>query len=256
MLRGKPAWRWTLTLLLLGACALWALGCGPAGEGGDQTAGKDKALADKDKAQAGKPVARPAGGGEAWLNLAREALQQDRPRRAYGMVEEAARVIWSRLGFFLARALLVSEPARGYGIYTPRKDNLYLHSPPDRPVFPGKGMPIYVYLEPVGYRVQRRADGFYRFGVSMDAALLDSQGNLLFGKEKFLRQEMTSHRFNREFFLNVTLNLKGAPPGEYQLRLTVQDILSDGRASVQLPIRIVVPTAPPGQEAAKPGNKP
>ena len=204
---------------------------------------------------AARQGAEPAGGPAMWLDLAKTSAGQGQIKRAYGLTEEAARGLWRRMGFSLARALLVAEPARGYGIYTPRKDNLYLHAPPGRPVFPGKGQPIYVYLEPVGYEVRRVKGSRYRFGVSMDAALLDDKGSLLFGKENFLRQEVESRHFNREFFLNVTLNLKGAPPGQYKLRLTVQDIGSGQRVSVKLPIQIVVPKATGPAPPAPPKTK-
>ncbi len=197
--------------------------------------------------QSDGPVSGPA----MWLDLAKTSASQGQIKRAYGLTGEAARGLWRRMGFSLARALLVAEPARGYGIYTPRKDNVYLHAPPGKPLFPGKGQPIYVYLEPMGYEVKRVKGNRYRFGVSMDASLLDEKGNLLFGKENFLRQEVESHHFIREFFLNVTLNLKGAPPGQYMLRLTVQDVGSGRRASAKLPIRIKVAeadTPPPAQK--------
>ncbi len=208
---------------------------------------------------AAEPDAGAASGPAMWLDLAKTSAGQGQIKRAYGLTEEAARSLWRRMGFSLARALLVAEPARGYGIYTPRKNNAYLHAPPGRPVFPGKGQPIYVYLEPVGYEVRRVKGSRYQFGITMDAALLDHKGNLLFGKENFLRQEVESHHFNREFFQNVTLNLKGAPPGQYKLRLTVQDIGSGQRASVKLPIQIVLPQekgpAPPAPPKPKPKSK-
>ncbi|MCB2228918.1 MAG: hypothetical protein KQH53_19745 [Desulfarculaceae bacterium] len=186
-----------------------------------------------------------------YLELARSALGLGDLRKALGLSEQASQAIWQRVPLSLARALLVKEPARGYGIYQPRADGTYLISGPDRPVFPGKGMPIYVYMEPVGYRVERKPGGLYEFGLAMDLALYDAQGKHLLSRPDFMQERDSSRRFRLEHFLNVTVDLKGATPGKYKLQLTVKDLVGKQKATAELPIELVLAPA----EAKAPAGK-
>ena len=92
------------------------------------------------------------------------------------------------------------EPAKGYGIYQPRKDNVYLVASPERPVFPGKGQPMYVYLEPTGYGVKDLTDGRWEISFAMDVELFDGQGKHLYSKKDFMRVQSVSRRFKARVF--------------------------------------------------------
>ena len=70
--------------------------------------------------------------------------------------------------------------------------------------------------------------------------LLDAQGEELFGKKNFMKVKTTSRSSNREFFLNVTINLKGAPIGAYELRLTIKDLVKKQEASATVPVRLAL----------------
>ena len=190
-----------------------------------------------DPAPAGPPDQEPG----KYLDLARSALGLGNKRQAYGLIEQAAQAVWQRLPLSLERTILLTEPARAYGVYQERPDNTYLVSGPDRPVFPGKGMPVYAYLEPIGYRVKRLENGRFAYNLAMDVSLFDGRGNHLFSKKDFMKNQIVSHHFQREMFLNVTVSLKGAPPGKYKLLLTLKDVYGGQKVSVGLPIRLALP---------------
>ena len=50
---------------------------------------------------------------------------------------------------------------------------------------------------------------------------------------------MTSHARNREFVLTFSLDLTGAPAGDYVLEYVVQDLASDETATISMPFSIV-----------------
>ncbi|MCB2194119.1 MAG: hypothetical protein KQI62_21265 [Deltaproteobacteria bacterium] len=190
----------------------------------------------KSPTQPAEPPKDPA----ALLEQARQSLVQSQETQALRQIDQAARALWQRLPLQLSQAILVREPAKGYGTYQPRQDGVYLIASPDRPVFPGKGQPIYIYLEPVNYGVKELAGGRWEISFAMDVDLLDAQGKQLFGKKDFMRVQSVSRHFNRQFFLNVTVNLKGAPTGAYELRLTLKDQVSQQQAVATLPVKLAM----------------
>jgi hypothetical protein len=243
---------WLLAIIL--AVGL-AFGLGSTGDGREPpqpdmgAAAQDKAAAPPQTARLAAPapqkdkpavLAPPDQEPAKWLELARSSLALGRNRQALEQVDRAAQAVWQRVPLSLNKAILVREPAKGYGIYQARANDIYLISGPDRPVFPGKGMPIYVYLEPIGYRVDRLEGERFAISLSMDVALLDAQGKPLFSKNDFMKNHTVSHHFNREFFLNVTVSLKGAPPGKYKLLLTVKDKVGGQKVQVKLPIQLAM----------------
>ncbi len=159
------------------------------------------------------------------------ALQSDlgakRYQAALDKSELLMRALWDKVPLHLGAALFTKEDPQGFGIYTPRESN----------VFPRDGKPIYIYLEPVGYKVVSKGKGLYAFGLGMDLALTDPQGTILWGKQNFLEKSVVSHHANREFFLTVTLTLTNVPVGDYFVLLRVKDKNSPQSTEVRLPVR-------------------
>lgn len=174
------------------------------------------------------------------LAKAAKSLEQGQESQALEQVDSAARLLWQRLPLALAQALLVAEPAKGYGVYQPRPDEVYLVASPERPVFPGKGQPMYIYLEPVYYGLKEMTDGRHQISFAMDVELYDGQDKQLLTKRDFMRVDTLSHRFKREFFINVTIDLKGAPPGAYKLRLILKDLIKGQQAQADLPVKLAL----------------
>ena len=120
----------------------------------------------------------------------------------------------------------VTEQASGYGMYQLRGDNRFK---------PGEAM--HVYVEPLAFKA--KLDGAeWNFGVTVDFAVLSKAGDTLVTREKFLDAAFHSHRRNTELMLNTTVSLESAPPGDYQLELTVHDKNSTDVARARLPVSI------------------
>ncbi|BEQ12944.1 hypothetical protein [Desulfoferula mesophila] len=199
--------------------------------------GADQAPA---KPAAETSAAEAQGDPAALLQEALGSLKEGREEEAQAQISRAAEALWEKLPLKLARTVLVAEPAKGYGIYKPRKDNVYLMASPDRPVFPGRGQPIYIYMKPLNYGLKSLPDGSREISFAMDVELLDAQGKELFGKKNFMKVNTISQGYKREFFLNVTLNLKGAPIGAYELRLTLKDLVKKQQAVATVPVRLAL----------------
>ena len=165
---------------------------------------------------------------QALLEKASASLQADQPKRALKQTEAAREKIWQKVPLFIETAIYLKERPQAYGIYTQRKNNTY----------PRKGEPVLIYIEPKGYGVKSNPDGTKTFGVSLDIALTDPKGKVLWGKENFLRKEMTSHHFISEFYLLVTLTLSGAPAGDYFVSLRVNDLKDSQSTAVKLPLQL------------------
>jgi len=172
------------------------------------------------------PVAS-AQGPQGLLAPLQADLGAKRYQAALDKTEVLMRQIWDRVPLHLRVALFTKDDPQGFGIYTPRASN----------VFPRNGKPIYIYLEPVGYKIRKQAGGTYDFGLSMDLALTDTKGTILWGKQNFLKKSVVSHHANREFFLTVTLTLTNVPVGDYFVLLRVKDKNSSQYTEARLPLR-------------------
>lgn len=171
------------------------------------------------------PAPSPAADAQGLLAEAQRLARQGKAARALEAADAAALALWERAPLGLARSVLVAEPTETFGGYQPRADNVY----------PAEAATILAYLEPRCYRFVRQGEA-WTFGLAADVYLLDPAGEVLFGKENFITTSLTSRNRVRDFFLNVTLKLSGAPPGEYVVRLVVKDHNGPGTAETRLPI--------------------
>ncbi len=155
-------------------------------------------------------TALAAGDGSAAIRLMREALAQ----------------AWADMPLTLSNAMFVTAPADGYGIYSARGDNVF-----------AVGETLRVYLEPTGFEWREDKDLFTSLlTVDFDLSLPD--GRVVAGQKKFGRFEYKSHVPNTECMANLTVNLSGAPAGDYVLDLTVNDEYGGGSARVQMPFSL------------------
>jgi hypothetical protein len=122
-------------------------------------------------------------------------------------------------------ALFVKAKATGFGMYEARETNHFKI-----------GEPLKFYLEPLGYKYKRNGD-LVDFGVSMDLRLMRGD-ETLYGKDDFLDVNFESHHDNAELMLNGSLDLSGAPAGDYRLELTLRDHSSADVARAVLPFTI------------------
>ncbi|EAV40838.1 hypothetical protein SIAM614_17539 [Stappia aggregata IAM 12614] len=157
---------------------------------------------------------------------AEAALEAGNGGEAIAVMRQALFDIWSKASLSIPTALFVRAPADGYGIYTPRADAAFA---PDEA--------LRIYLEPVGFDWKQQ-DGLYTSLLTVDFDLASPDGKVLAGQKGFGRFDFKSHVPNTEYMANLTLNVSGAPSGDYVLELTVNDEYSGKTAKVRMPFSI------------------
>lgn len=133
---------------------------------------------------------------------------------------------WEKTPLTFRNVQFVTE-ATTFGIYTPR---------PDAPF--KQGEQLLVYAEPLGYGWKDNSDGTYAFGVDIDLAVKDATGAVVAEQPGFASAILTSRARNREFIVSISLDLTGAPAGDYTLEYTAHDIASDETGLISLPFTI------------------
>lgn len=157
---------------------------------------------------------------------AEAALSAGKGVDAIALMREALYEVWKEAPLAIPTATYVTAPADGYGIYTARQNNAF-----------AAGEPLLIYLEPVGFDWIPK-DGLYVSLLTVDFDLTSPDGNVLAGQKGFGRFEFKSHEQNTEYMANLTLNVSGAPAGDYVLVLTVNDENGGGLAKVDMPFSI------------------
>lgn len=152
---------------------------------------------------------------------------QEQDLAAIEKAEAAVVAVWLAAPVTFRRALFVAEPPLGFGIYKERQGRVF-----------GPGEPLVVYAEPVGYGWLENADATFTFGFAVDLLVKTAAGKVVAGQENFRRLELTSRARNREFMLTLTLEIEGAPPGDYVLEYRTRDIASDKAGVISLPFTI------------------
>ena len=141
------------------------------------------------------------------------------------IAQEALQQALSRTPMSLAVATFVRADADGFGMYQERGNNRF-----------AKGEKLSIYMEPLGFKYKPDGD-MITFGFTVDFSILKGD-SILGGKEKFLDQTFRSHHANDEIMLNTSINLTGAPAGDYEVELVVHDKSSQDSAHVRLPFTI------------------
>lgn len=153
-----------------------------------------------------------------------------------GLVPELARArqalwrAWQKAGLALARVVLTSEPARGYGRYQPRADGRFRQ---------GGELVVNLYLEPVGYGFRQLPEGWLEYGYTVDLAIQDPEGLPLFSRPGFLEVRRRARQPVLEDWLGLCFSMKGALPGKYLVVVTVRDAVGKGQAVAKVPIEII-----------------
>lgn len=129
------------------------------------------------------------------------------------------------LGF--SEAVLIAEPASGFGIYNPRPTTSYK-----------LGESIYVYAEPYGYGFGSPGDGLYSIGFFVDLQVIAADGAVLGEIPDVVELDLTSRVRNREFQATITYDLSGIGPGSYVLITSLRDKNSTKSGSFETAIDI------------------
>ena len=125
--------------------------------------------------------------------------------------------------FAFRKALFIEEPPQGFGVYTPRKNNVFK-----------LGEKIYVYLEPVGL-TWKMQDGFYHMAATVDYEVRTPEGKVILGQHNATKVELKSREQNQEVMFRFSLSVSGARPGKLILAATYHDVASKKAATFELP---------------------
>ncbi|MGB9906292.1 MAG: hypothetical protein ACPLRR_02760 [Candidatus Saccharicenans sp.] len=176
------------------------------------------------KKEAVSPGAVPATAGtfDSLLGSMQEALQGKDYLKALAAADSIKEQIWEEAPLMLRNVILVKGMNNTYGIYEPEDDEAY--SP---------GQTIYVYLEPVGYKIIKNEAGYYEFRFTADFQLVNENGEILGGQEQFADLPFKSWHPNKEVAITFNYNFSGLPAGKYKVVTTVYDANSDRKASAE-----------------------
>lgn len=148
---------------------------------------------------------------------------------AIGGARDLLGLVWDmtpNLGF--TEAVLVDQPAPGFGVYNPRSTIAYK-----------LGDPIHVYAEPYGYGFGTPGAGLYSIGFFVDLQVVAADGAILGELPAVAELDLTSRQRNREFPATITYDLAGIEPGAYVLVTSLRDKNSSKVGSFETPIEIL-----------------
>ena len=134
---------------------------------------------------------------------------------------------WQQTPLTIRKAIFVKSEPRGFGLYQEHASNEF------RP-----GEKVVVYAEPVGYGWKDLGNGRFELGFVVDFVIKSKDGEILAGKDNFMRIATDTHTRNLEFMVVLTLNRSSAPAGDYVIEYKLHDIASDKTASFQMPFKI------------------
>ena len=123
---------------------------------------------------------------------------------------------------FLENVRFVNGADNSYGIYGPKQSDVF-----------AAGEPIYLYVEPAGYIINKNPKGYYEFGFKADFQVADESGKVLGGQTDFAVLPFKSWNPNTEISLTFTYTLSGLEKGKYKIITQVSDANSAKKASCE-----------------------
>lgn len=158
---------------------------------------------------------------------AETAVKSANHAAAVEALEQALEMVRVEAPLVVKPFLLVTQPAKYYGDYTPRANA----------VFRG-GEPQQFYMEPKNLVYPRTAAGAYEPAFDVDLQILAASGQAIVNQEKFGSFRLPTKSAVQDIFLNLKVTLSGAPPGEYRILFVVRDKNSKKTATVTQPITL------------------
>ncbi len=149
-----------------------------------------------------------------------------KPLKAFEEMREATLLQWRQSPLLFRTVLFVAEQPSGFGLYQPKKKNVFKSSEK-----------LIAYAEPVGF-TWKAGDGLYHALMVADLIIRTEDGKVIAGQKEFGTFEFDSHEQNMEVMVVLTVDFSGAPKGKYVLECQVSDELSDKKGSFELPFEI------------------
>jgi hypothetical protein len=135
------------------------------------------------------------------------------------------------LPFAIGKAVFVTGDPTGYAMYDAKPE----------PVFKA-GEALVSYVEPVGLTWKEASDkGKLETRFTVDFDILNPKGEVLAGQKAFGDFTFKGYLRNQEIYATLTIDVAGAPAGDYVLRFRFNDINSGKSASVDQPFKIATP---------------
>jgi hypothetical protein len=141
---------------------------------------------------------------------------------AYASLRSVLVDFWGTSSLILQNVKFVKGDSNTFGIYEPKPNDEY-----------AAGEPMYLYMEPAGYVVQKNDQGKHEFGFHADMSLENEKGEILGGQKDFANMAFSSWNFNTEICLTFTYTFSGLSKGRYKIVTTVHDARSDKIATVE-----------------------
>lgn len=122
--------------------------------------------------------------------------------------------------------MTVTKPAKYFGDYEPRKDNVYR-----------RGEKLYFYGEPKNLAFPKNAGGLFEPAFEVDVEIGGPDGKAM-KQTKLMSFRLPTRSRVQDIFLNLSLSLSSAPPGKYNVRFIVRDSNSTKSAAAETDITI------------------
>lgn len=147
---------------------------------------------------------------------------------AHEVLRDAVSTFSATLPFSIGKAVFVADNPAGYAMYTPK----------DQPVFKA-GESLVSYIEPVGLSWKPSSQtGKIETRFTVDFDILNPAGEILANQKAFGDFTFTGFLRNQEIYSTLTIDVTGAPAGDYVLRFHFNDVNSGKTASVDQPFKI------------------
>jgi hypothetical protein len=153
-------------------------------------------------------------------------LESGKSVEAISELDAAMEVIWSASPLVFRKVLFVKQ-STGYGLYVERGNQTFK---PDEPLL--------IYVEPIGYGYGDDGTGGNEISLAVDFVLTDGNGKELFSKDDFITLGTPLRYHNREFHLDLSINLTGMPEGSYVGKYHIRDLHSDKSGDFELPFEV------------------
>jgi len=162
----------------------------------------------------------------ALAKQAQAAAKDGKALEAYDKMRQATLKMWTAGPLEFRKALFVTKPPAGFGIYNPRPDSTF-----------EPGEKLILYVEPVGFTWKPK-DGLNHAALVADLVLKDEEGTIMGQQEGFATFTFDSREENLEVMSAVTIDFTEAPAGKYSAELKFTDTLGDKSATFTLPFEI------------------
>ena len=159
---------------------------------------------------------------DSFYSSLKSSLNEKNHPQALSIIKSIKEAVWAEAPLMLANAKFVKSSENTYGVYQPEEDDVY-----------DSGEPIYLYIEPAGYKILKNEAGYYEFGFSADFQVASESGEILGGQQEFARLPFRSWNPNSEVSITFTYNFSGLPSGKYKIMTTVSDLNSDKKATTE-----------------------